>query len=32
MLMYLMEEKIDYYDPNNRFVALGIALIFLGII
>ncbi|KAI1726403.1 26S proteasome non-ATPase regulatory subunit 2 [Ditylenchus destructor] len=30
MLTYLHDESVDITEPNNRFVALGIALIFLG--
>jgi 26S proteasome regulatory subunit N1 len=30
MLSYLHDDNVDITDSNNRFVALGIALIFLG--
>uniref|UniRef100_A0A915D0K5 26S proteasome non-ATPase regulatory subunit 2 n=1 Tax=Ditylenchus dipsaci TaxID=166011 RepID=A0A915D0K5_9BILA len=30
MLTYLHDDGVDITDPNNRFVALGIGLIFLG--
>jgi hypothetical protein len=31
LLTYLMEGNVDFKDPNTRFIALGIALIYLGL-